>query len=59
MSSFYKQVQIFIFILQFSVLEETKNQNISLYNRLRELIKKKDKHFYVFSNEHHKYFYIF
>jgi exosome complex exonuclease DIS3/RRP44 len=40
-------------ILQ-TVLDEVKNQNISVYNRLRLLIKQETKHFYVFANEHHK-----
>lgn len=37
------------------VLDETKNQNVSIYHRLRNIIKNEKKHFYVFSNEHHKF----
>ncbi|KAF0975975.1 hypothetical protein FDP41_005302 [Naegleria fowleri] len=42
-----------------TVLNEVKNQNINIYKRIRTLIDDKDgKHFYVFSNEHHKETYI-
>lgn len=46
-----------VIILQ-TVLNETKNQNQALYSRLRSLISNEKKHFYVFSNEHHKDTYI-
>lgn len=46
-----------VIILQ-TVLNETKNQNQSLYSRLRSLIQNEKKHFYVFSNEHHKDTYV-
>jgi exosome complex exonuclease DIS3/RRP44 len=36
------------------VLEEVKHRNINIYNRLRAIIANPDKHFFVFSNEHHK-----
>lgn len=37
------------------VLEEVKNKNLSSYNRLRTIIDNPSRHFFVFSNEHHKY----
>jgi hypothetical protein len=37
------------------VLEEVKNKNLSIYNRLRTVIDNPLRHFYVFSNENHKY----
>ncbi|KAL9648476.1 hypothetical protein ABK040_014096 [Willaertia magna] len=45
-------------ILLETVLDEVKNQNQSVYNRVRTLIDDKGKHFYLFSNEHHKETYI-
>ncbi|KAF9618769.1 hypothetical protein IFM89_002464 [Coptis chinensis] len=36
------------------VLEEVKNKNLSVYNRLRALCSKTLRNFFVFSNEHHK-----
>jgi exosome complex exonuclease DIS3/RRP44 len=36
------------------VLEEVKNKNLSLYNRLRAIIDNPTRHFFVFANEHHK-----
>jgi hypothetical protein len=37
------------------VLEEVKNKNLSLYNRLRAIIDNPTRHFFVFANEHHKW----
>ena len=36
------------------VLEEVKNKNISVYNRLRALCSNSLRKFFVFSNEYHK-----
>lgn len=36
------------------VLEEVKNKNLSLYNRLRTIIDNPARCFFVFANEHHK-----
>ncbi|KAL6131212.1 hypothetical protein ACLB2K_069588 [Fragaria x ananassa] len=36
------------------VLEEDKNRNLSVYNRLRAICSNSLRNFYVFSNEHHK-----
>lgn len=46
-----------VIILQ-TVLEETKHLNLSVYNRLRTLTGNADKHFHVFSNEHHRETYV-
>ncbi|GMH06614.1 hypothetical protein Nepgr_008454 [Nepenthes gracilis] len=40
------------------VLEEVKNKNISVYNRLRALCSNSVRSFFVFSNEHHKDTYV-
>ncbi|KAI3892292.1 hypothetical protein MKX03_030694 [Papaver bracteatum] len=40
------------------VLNEVKNQNLSVYNRLRALCSNNLRRFFVFSNEHHKDTYI-
>lgn len=40
------------------VLEEVKNKNLSVYNRLRSLCSNSQRRFFVFSNEHHKDTYI-
>jgi len=37
------------------VLEEVKNKNMAVYNRLRALCSNATKKFYVFSNEYHRY----
>lgn len=37
------------------VLEEVKNKNLSVYNRLRALCSNTLRRFFVFSNEYHKY----
>lgn len=37
------------------VLEEAKNKNLSVYNRLRALCSNSLRNFFVFSNEYHKY----
>ena len=41
-----------------TVLEETRNQNLQLYNRLRACTADPTKHFPVFSNEHHRGTYV-
>ncbi|EGG17840.1 putative exoribonuclease [Cavenderia fasciculata] len=38
-----------------TVLDEVKNQNFTIYNRIREVIKDKTRSFYVYSNEHSKF----
>ncbi|GAB2254227.1 hypothetical protein Droror1_Dr00022036 [Drosera rotundifolia] len=40
------------------VMEEVKNKNLSVYNRVRALCSNPSRHFFVFSNEHHKDTYI-
>ncbi|CAN4078578.1 unnamed protein product [Withania somnifera] len=40
------------------VLDEVKNKNIGIYNRLRALCSNSLRKFYVFSNEHHKETYV-
>jgi len=37
------------------VLEEVKHKNVSAYNRLRALCANKERRFFVFANEHHRY----
>lgn len=41
-------------IILSTVLQEVRNQNRSVYTRLKELIRNADKRFFYFSNEHHK-----
>lgn len=41
-------------VLLSTVLEEVKHRSMHLYKRLRELVNKAEKHFYVFTNEHHR-----
>lgn len=36
------------------VLDEVKNRNLSVYNRIRALCSNTARKFFVFSNEHHK-----
>ncbi|KAL2905965.1 Exosome complex exonuclease RRP44-like protein A [Bienertia sinuspersici] len=40
------------------VLDEVKNKNLSVYNRLRTLCSNSQRKFFVFSNEHHKETYV-
>ncbi|XP_010270516.1 PREDICTED: exosome complex exonuclease RRP44 homolog A [Nelumbo nucifera] len=40
------------------VLEEVKNKNLSVYNRIRALCSNSLRNFFVFSNEHHKDTYV-
>lgn len=40
------------------VLEEVKNKNIGIYNRLRALCSSSSRKFYVFSNQHHRDTYV-
>ena len=41
------------------VLEEVKNKNLSIYNRLRAVIDNPLHHFFVFSNENHKFDFLY
>ncbi|XP_065176538.1 exosome complex exonuclease RRP44-like [Sycon ciliatum] len=45
-------------IITQTVVEEVRHRNAAAYKRLRDLIGKPDKHFYVFSNEHHRETYV-
>lgn len=40
------------------VLEEVKNKNMAVYNRIRALCSNSTKKFYVFSNEYHRYVFL-
>ncbi|KAG0042097.1 exosome catalytic subunit dis3 [Gryganskiella cystojenkinii] len=42
-----------VIVLQ-TVLEEVKHLSLPIYKRVRDMISNKEKHFYVFSNEHHR-----
>ncbi|KAG0315372.1 exosome catalytic subunit dis3 [Dissophora globulifera] len=42
-----------VVVLQ-TVLEEVKHLSLPIYKRLRDIIGNKERHFYVFSNEHHR-----
>ena len=42
-------------IILSTVLEEVKHLNLNIYNRLRQLTSDKERRFFVFANEHHKY----
>eukprot|EP00741_Cyanophora_paradoxa_P002860 tig00000640_g2776.t1 len=46
-----------VIVLQ-TVLQETKNLNMSTYNRLRTALGDAAKHFHLFSNEHHRETYV-
>jgi exosome complex exonuclease DIS3/RRP44 len=37
------------------VLDEVKNKNLSVYNRLKALCTNTARRFFVFTNEHHRY----
>jgi exosome complex exonuclease DIS3/RRP44 len=37
------------------VLDEVKNKNLSVYNRLKTLCTNTARRFFVFTNEHHRY----
>jgi hypothetical protein len=41
------------------VLDEVKNKNLSVYNRLRAICSNPMRKFFVFSNEYHRYFLLF
>ncbi|GFY68000.1 exosome complex exonuclease RRP44 [Trichonephila inaurata madagascariensis] len=45
-----------VIILQ-TVLEELRHRHSPAYNRLREIISNADRHFYTFTNEHHRHTY--
>ncbi|KAG0204304.1 exosome catalytic subunit dis3 [Mortierella sp. GBA30] len=42
-----------VIVLQ-TVLEEVKHLSLPIHKRVRDMINNKEKHFYVFSNEHHR-----
>ncbi|KAG0330708.1 exosome catalytic subunit dis3 [Podila humilis] len=42
-----------VIVLQ-TVLEEVKHLSLPIHKRVRDMIANKEKHFYVFSNEHHR-----
>ncbi|KAF8940521.1 hypothetical protein EDD21DRAFT_380965 [Dissophora ornata] len=42
-----------VIVLQ-TVLEEVKHLSLPIHKRVRDMISNKEKHFYVFSNEHHR-----
>ncbi|GFU03397.1 exosome complex exonuclease RRP44 [Nephila pilipes] len=45
-----------VIILQ-TVLEEIRHRHSPAYNRLREVLSNSDRHFYAFTNEHHRHTY--
>ncbi|CAL1288476.1 unnamed protein product [Larinioides sclopetarius] len=45
-----------VIILQ-TVLEELRHRHSPAYNRVREVLSNADRHFYAFTNEHHRYTY--
>ncbi|KAI8913679.1 hypothetical protein EDD86DRAFT_187525 [Gorgonomyces haynaldii] len=42
-----------VIVLQ-TVLEEVRHKSSSIYQRIRRMVNQEDKHWYVFSNEHHQ-----
>lgn len=42
-----------VVILQ-TVLQEVRHRSAPVYKRLKDMIHDKDKHFYTFTNEHHR-----
>ena len=40
------------------VLEEVKNKNMSVYNRIRAICSNSMRKFFVFSNEYHRWFFL-
>lgn len=43
-----------VIILQ-TVLQEVRHRSAPVYKRLKDIIHEKEKHFYTFTNEHHRY----
>lgn len=43
-----------VIILQ-TVLQEVRHRSAPIYKRLKDIIHEKEKHFYTFTNEHHRY----
>ena len=43
-----------VIILQ-TVLQEVRHRSAPVYKRLKDVIHEKEKHFYTFTNEHHRY----
>lgn len=43
-----------VIILQ-TVLQEVRHRSAPVYKRVKDMIHEKDKHFYTFTNEHHRY----
>lgn len=41
-------------IIPQTVIQEVKHHSLAIYKRLRDLIDTTSKHFYVFTNEHHR-----
>lgn len=39
-----------------TVLDEVRHQNLTIYNRLRTIIASEERHFFVFSNENHRFY---
>lgn len=42
-----------VIILQ-TVLQEVRHRSAPVYKRLKDIIHEKEKHFYTFTNEHHR-----
>lgn len=42
-----------VIILQ-TVLQEVRHRSAPIYKRLKDMIHEKEKHFYTFTNEHHR-----
>lgn len=43
-----------VIILQ-TVLQEVRHRSAPIYKRLKDMIHDKEKHFYTFTNEHHRW----
>lgn len=43
-----------VIVLQ-TVLQEVRHRSAPVYKRLKDIIHEKEKHFYTFTNEHHRY----
>lgn len=43
-----------VIVLQ-TVLQEVRNRSAPVYKRIRDVIGNPEKHFYSFTNEHHRY----
>jgi exosome complex exonuclease DIS3/RRP44 len=42
-----------VIVLQ-TVLQEVRNRSAPIYKRIRDVTSNQDKHFYTFTNEHHR-----